>query len=493
MDTSPTPAADQAALAAALAAIDPPAEPRLWTPRNRDLATHGPLVTALLEIAGVDLMDWQRLVADLALEVKPSGMWAHPLVVLLVARQNGKTLLLVGRVLAALFAIPDERLILHTAQDRTVPAQTFEKLVELIDSTPSLRRRIPKGGIRVTNGDERIRTTDGSTYRILAPRAEAFRTWSADLLLFDEAREQHDWALWGAAVPTQRARPNPQRWVVSNAGDPESVVLNNMQDRGRAAAESGGDHIAFVEYSAADGAPVDDPEAIAQANPALGTLVSPAAVIEELRTLPELRYRTEILCQRVAVSAATAIPSMRWREAGGDPEPFDPASTRPYVGYDLDPERREANLVAAQWADDRLVVALVQQWTDPEAVDELAIIEELKAFARLWRPSGFGYQPATAGSVPEWLDQSAVRGVKITGQDYYTACQQTFEAVTNGTLLHVDDDRLSRPVLAAVRRDAGDGYWHLSRRDTDESISAAVALTRAVYLAYRPLPTPFVA
>jgi phage terminase large subunit-like protein len=494
MVTSPNQATDQAALAAALTRIDVPVAPRLWTPRDETLDTHGPLLAALLELAGLEPMEWQRLIADLACEVSADRKWAHPLVVLLVARQNGKTALLIGRILAALFAFPWDRLVLHTAQDRTVPAQTFKKLQQLIEATPALHRRIAKGGIRTTNGDEHIETKDGSKYKILAPRAEAFRFWSADVLIFDEAREQHDWNLWGAAVPTQRARPNPQRWVVSNAGDPESVVLNNMQDRGRAAAIEGGDHIAFAEYSAPDDCPIDDPAGIAAANPALGTMIGPAAILEELRTLPELRYRTEILCQRVSVSAATAIPSMPWRDAGGDPEPFDPATTRPYLGFDIDPDREEASLVAAQWADDRLVVSLVKRWPEPgEQLDEIAIVDDLQAFAHVWRPSGLGFQPATAGSIPDWLKQSATRGVKITGQDFYTACQQLFESVTNGTLMHRNEDDLSRPVLATVRREAGDGFWRLSRRDTAEPISAAMALTHAVYLAYRPAPAPFVA
>ena len=495
MLTSPTWEADPAALAAAIDAAAVPVEPRLWTPRDPELATHGPLIAAMLELVGFDAMPWQQMVGDMALEVDSDGRWQHRLVVLLAARQTGKTLLLLGRILAGLFMIPTDRLILHTAQDRSIPADLFNQMHELIESTPALARRMPKNGIRTSNGTERIKTTDGSTYAIRAPRAAAFRGPAADLLIFDEAREQHDYALWAGAVPTQRARPNPQRWVVSNAGDPDSVVLNNLQDRGRAAAINGGDRIAYAEYSAPDAAAIDDPEAIAAANPALGTMINSASILEELRTLPELRYRTEILCQRVSESAATAIPTTRWREAEGEPAAFDPETARPYLGFDMDPERAEASLVAAQWADDRLVVSLIDRWPgpdDPPELDELAIIEDLKRFVLKWRPSGLAYQAATAGSIPNWLEGSGTRGVKIAGQEFYTACQQLFEAVTNGTLMHPGQDDLTRPVLAAVRRDAGDGFWRLSRRDTDESISAALALTHAVYLAYRPMPTPFV-
>jgi hypothetical protein len=278
---------------------------------------------------------------------------------------------------------------------------------------------------------------------------------------------------------------------VSNAGDPESVVLNNMQDRGRAAAKDGGDHIAFAEYSAKEDAALDDPAAIAAANPALNTLIKPAAVLEELRTLPAPRYRTEVLCQRVATAARTALDTSRWRDVAGDPEPFDPATARPYLGFDLDPERTVATLVAAQWADDRLVVHLVEEWRHTEAVDELAILADLAAFVKRWRPASMGYAPASSGSIPDNL--TGVKLTKIAGQEYYTACQQLVESVTNGTLLHAGDEHLSRPVLAAVRRDAGDGYWYLSRRDSEDEISAAVALARAVYLAYRPTPQPFIA
>ena len=487
-------AADADGFADRLAAIPPRPVPRLWTPRDPDLATRGPLMAAIAELAGIPLIEWQTTVADMALEIDDAGRWRHPLVVLMVARQNGKTRMLAARILTALFAL-DERLILHTAQDRTVPGETFEAIMDAIAATPALRRRVPKGGIRTTNGKERIRTTDGSTYRILAPRQEAFRTWSADLLVFDEAREQDDWSLWSAAVPTQRARPNPQRWVASNAGDPDSVVLNSLQDRGRAAAELPGSDpgIAFAEYSAVEGAGLDDADAVASANPALNVLITPDKVIEELLTLPEDRYRTEILCQRVTVSRATAVPADPWRKCIGEPQPFDPARTRPFLAIDIDPERTAAALVAAAWQDDRLVVELLESWTDPEAIDERVILDELRVWIKTWRPTSFGYNPATAGAIGGWLEEQAVESVKFTGPMFYTACQQLLETVGNGTLMHSGAEALTLQVLGAARREIGDGYWILSRRESDEPIPAAVALARAVYLAYTPRQKPFVA
>ena len=62
---------------------------------------------------------------------------------------------------------------------------------------------------------------------------------------------------------------------MSNAGDDESVVLNQLRD----AALSGRDpSICLIEYSAEDGCELDDTEGWRHANPGLGLTVSEAAI-----------------------------------------------------------------------------------------------------------------------------------------------------------------------------------------------------------------------
>ena len=73
-------------------AVDCP--PLFATPRDPSRATLGGAVAAVAEQLGTPLMPWQRLVADVALELDPqTGLLAYGEVDLTTPRQSGKTTL----------------------------------------------------------------------------------------------------------------------------------------------------------------------------------------------------------------------------------------------------------------------------------------------------------------------------------------------------------------------------------------------------------------
>ncbi len=468
--------------------------PRIWTPRDPDRASLGPLMARTAEIGGIDFDPWQHLVADCGLEIDDHGRWIHRGVCLLVARQNGKTVLLEARILAGLFAFSDERLILHTAQDRAVPRELFQSLVERIHATPEFRRRIPKRGIREANGQERITTVDGSSYRILAPRPAAFRTWSADLLIFDEAREQHDTGMWGAALPTQRARPNPQWWAVSNAGGPDSVVLNGLVERGRRAADNPGadPKICYLEWSAAGGMDrdLDDEAAWAEANPSLGIRLTAETIREELAALDPDAFRTEVLCQSVPTATAAAIPPAAWLHCGGHDSEISQVLPRPVLGIDIDGSRTHAAAVMAVVRDGRLVADIVQEWRDPDGVDQTEIAADLRMWMKAYRVKDLGYDVRAAGHVAQLLDRQGTRVHQMSTTQFVVAAANLFDAVTTGYLWHRNNPDLDAQIAVAARKDTGDDAWYISRSASPDSISAVIALAFAVHLAYRPTAPP---
>jgi phage terminase large subunit-like protein len=456
------------------------------------------------EIAGEEFMPWQHLVAGCGLELAPDSRWAHRGVCVLVGRQNGKTRILKGRVMTGLFApqLEDERLILHTAQDRTVPRKFFEELVETIESVPAFRRQIGRNGIRESNGQERIRTRDGRTYRILAPRQAAFRTWSADLLIFDELRELRP-AVWGAAIPTQRVRPNPQWWAVSNAGNADSHLLAGLVARGRRAAA---DHdvdprLCYLEWSAEDPAcALNDREAWRQSNPALGHILTEEAILEDLASLAEDDFRIEVLCQFLDTGGTPAVPAVDWAACAAEIPTFDPETTRVWFGVGVDADGRDAALLAGAWteiddqdgvAQKRLAVSLVDSWTDPDAIDLLAVADRVKDWVRMWRPRSFAYDPATSQIIADYLEKKTpVKLEKITGTAFTSASSLLWDAVVNHRLAHASDPALDAQIAAAGRTDTGDGNWKITRKDSGGPIPAVTALTRVVAAAYGPDVTP---
>ena len=467
--------------------------PRLGTPRTPGVRTAGGQLAELSKLTGMELLPWQQHVHDVGLEIGDDGKWLHNVVATIVARQNGKTSgVLVRRILAGLFILGDQH-ILHAAQNRALVIDQFREVLNAIESNPWMKREIKK--VRMTTGAESIELNDGSTYRILAPTQEAFRGWKkVGLIIFDEIREHRSDTVWSSGRYTQRVHPNPQIWVASNAGDADSIVLNAIRDRGRAAVEDPASDpgIAYFEWSAPDGLDVDDPEAWAYANPSLGYLIDEARILEELRSDEPDRFRTEALCQWVDTSSRSAVPRKAWMDAQADIPDLEPDPNRPvWMAVDIDPERERASLVAVTHIDGKLVAAQVASWKAVEGhpVTEAEVAADVAMWIDLWHPRALGYDPYTCTGIAETL-ASRVRVEKITGVRWYTACAQLWDTISAGELAHPGDEEFTEDVLAAGRRDIGDGIWTMSRRDSHKSIPAATALGRAVHLAVSPQIVP---
>ena len=91
--------------------------------------------------------------------------------------------------------------------------------------------------------------SNGGSYRIVAPRPDAPRGHTADVVILDEVREYHDTSFIAAILPTLNTSRNPQVWWASNAGDPDSIVLNTLRERGL----EGDRTLAWMEWSADPG------------------------------------------------------------------------------------------------------------------------------------------------------------------------------------------------------------------------------------------------
>src|SRR3990172_6550565 len=80
---------------------------------------------------GINLLPWQELAGRYLTATGPEG-WLFREVAVVVARQNGKTELLVPRILMDLRA---GKRILHTAQNRTLPREVFMRVAwQLLDT-----------------------------------------------------------------------------------------------------------------------------------------------------------------------------------------------------------------------------------------------------------------------------------------------------------------------------------------------------------------------
>lgn len=430
--------------------------PRLSTPPVRRLTRRSTLGYEFIEFCetflGLELLPWQHWWALRALEVDSNGGFVRRVVVTLVARQCGKTTLLKALALWMLY-LGRARLVLGAAQSLDIARESWAGAVELAEADPELRAEIDN--VRRANGEQCLTLTNGSRYRITAATRSAGRGLSVDLLILDELREHRDWLAWGALSKTTMARPNSLIVAISNAGDDESAVLNQLRDTALAGTD---DTIAIYEWSALDGCDLDDPQAWRQAIPGLGYTISEGAVRSALATDPPGVFRTELLCQRVTALDG-AVDTAAWRDCSDPAATMDAVRGRVTACLDVAPDGRHVTLVAAALRDDdRVQVEVVAAWDSTAAArKELpALVERVNPRVLGWFPGG----PAAALAAD--LRDLKTRTEPLKG-DVPAICQSFADAVTSRRIRHNADPLLISQVSGTSKLVSGDG-WRYSRK-----------------------------
>jgi len=254
---------------------------------------------------------WQRWLLIHAGELLPDGRPRFRSLLVLVARQNGKTELLV--ILSAYWQFVQRvPLILGTSSKLEYAEESWTKAVKLIESCPDLAELRPPRWTSNTNGKQESWTSEGARYKIAASNADGGRSLTVHRLVLDELRQHYDYTAWDAAVPAMNAVPDAQAWCLSNAGDDRSVVLNDLRDMALQFVETGeGDpRLGIFEWSAPEDADPEDLAALAQANPNLGRRIDPDVLLGDARRAvlkggPVLAgFKTEYMCIRVKTLGA---------------------------------------------------------------------------------------------------------------------------------------------------------------------------------------------
>lgn len=433
-------------------------EPRLHS-HPPYVATAGPEAVELAARAGLNLLPWQQLVLRDALGETAAGKWAAFEVGLICPRQSGKGSILEALEIAAMFlADPDEPppLILHSAHEFKTSAEHFRRVRDLVDGSDILRRQVRI--VRTAAGSESIELNSGARLRFVTRTGGSGRGFSADLVVIDEAYNLTAESM-AAVLPTLSARPNPQIWYTSSAGMTSSEQLARVRSRG---ARGGDPSLAFFEWSAADGSDLDDRQAWAQANPALGYRIPESFIVTERAALPDEQFGRERLGLWADRDQVGAI---------------DPAAWAGLV--DARAERGSSPAFAVATAPDRSWAAIAAAWKRPDGSVQVSVAD---------------YRPTTtwvAGRVAElrsrWggrvvtdaaSDGLVADAVKLSGAEQAKAHNALSDAVTAGSVRHYGDaeKELGVAVRAARWKTSGDTRVLDRKGSTDISPLVSVAL-----------------
>lgn len=484
-------------------ALAPPAAmgaetPRLFTPPLRPLTPETSLgfrcIAFAEEVLGLRLDPWQRWLLIAALEINPDGTYRFRTVLLLVARQNGKTTVVKALILWAM-ATERARLVVGTAQDRDIAKRAWNDAVKLAEGAPLLAylMRPP----RRANGEESFTLTNGAEYIIKATTEDAGRgVAGVDLLVLDELRTHKDSKAWGALSKTTMARPNALTIAMSNAGSDDSVVLNALRE---AALAGNSPSLGLFEWSAPDGCDLDDLAAICQANPSLGHgRLSLEAVADARAIDPAAVYRTEVLCQRVQ-TLDSAVDAAAWRACADASATLSRQDTETTEAFE---ERRKGLRIvacldvaldgahatlalAAPTSDGRVRVEIAAAWHDTAAARaELPdLLARINPSVLAWFPAGPAAALATTLKDKRTLPSRRTKFEELTGAAVTAACMGLADLARAGRVLHPSDDLLDAQVTGAARLTVADGWRFTRRAKTGAHVDAVYAVAGAAHVA----------
>ena len=458
------------------------AEPRLFTPPLRaltpDTSWGFEAIDFIEKVLGWELLPYQKWLYIHALEKSLDGKgFRFQTLVILISRQNGKTLWLKGLGLWRLY-VDGAKQVLISAQNLEFAETTLSEAVDEVKNNRLLKAEFEK--FSQTNGKYKLCLSGGREWRAAVSTRKGGRSLSVDLALLDELREHQNWLAWNAIVPTTTARPRSLVVAASNAGDATSVVLRSLRDgciNRIATGQMQDTRTGLFEWSAPDDADPLDQTYWAAANPAMGHLFEADTLAGRAEAMYDnmAGFKTEHLCQWVDALEPGIIPAEDWI-ATTDPESKRAEDSVVWASVDVNFQRTKGYVAIAAKRDDGKVHTEViaaergTEWIVPwfeERRDRFAgVVIQARG--------------APASVLIEPLKEAGIEVLELGGSDLSKAYGYTFDLITERKLAHRPSPVLDAAAESAKARIMGDS-WVIDRKNSPIDASPLVAAFQAVW------------
>lgn len=411
-------------------------------------------------------MPWQRLVADVGLELLPTGLLAYREVWFTIHRQGGKTTLLLPFEVDRCLSWDRPQRVAYTAQTGfDARRKLLDDQVPVLEASP-LRSAVQK--VSRVNGSEGVLFRNSSRIDVLASTGSAGHGRTVDLGVLDEAWKDVDDRREQALLPAMVTRPMAQLLGASTQGTDASTYLNRKVEIGRAATvEDSGQGVAYFEWSFPDDADIDDPETWWRYMPALGYTISEAAVAHARQTMEEGEFRRAFGNQRTS-SGEREIPADMW-DATLDPS-AQPAGTLTF-GLDVNHDRSSGAIVVCDGTHAELLEHRSGTgWLVPRALDLL------KTHGGEIVVDGGG----PAAPIADELEAERSKVRRVTGGDLAAACARIYDAIADRKILIRPSQPLDDAAAGVTRKPLGDRFvWSRSTSSVDVTPLMALTLSYA--------------
>lgn len=510
-------------------------EARVFTKPLRRLTrstTLGYLFIDFCDMIGIKLYPWQAWLALHALELAPGvtvknmhkraddkPLFRFRTVVVLVARQNGKTTVMTAMALFFLYVL-QRKLILSTAQDLSMARDTWQSGIDVVNEVDALQEEV--AFIRTANSQETFGLKSGGRWIVKPPNRRAVRGRAADLVLVDELREHQTWVGWAAISKTVMARPDAQIWGLSNAGDEQSVVLAKLRDiahellddpdgilasqreviEGDVVLTLGDEELpgevkedddqleldvssfGWFEWSSAPDLRPFDRKGWAQANPALGHgMLSERSLAAAATSDPLPVFQAECLCRFPSGRLDGLFPPGSWEDQV-DPGSEVGSGERIVCSVAVASDRSRAVVGIAGYRDDGLVhLGIIAaragtEWVVPFLTGRIQDVEPPPFECVVVQERG-----APESSLIQSMDEAAIPLKLWSGSALAAAWGQLFDEVSrgeDGVVRHRNQPLLTQAALSGQLRALGDGHFP-DRRGSRIDVAPLIAIAASMW------------
>ena len=427
------------------------------TPRI-DIYQHGDtekaeLLFELLDEYGMKLLDWQKLVLRRWLAEDKDGKFVNLDCGLSVPRQNGKTEIIVARII---YGIIFRKATGYFCAQLQTTADVVKKRVqdffyespysEIFDLlTPRFRQKPRNYSF--------IEFENGAYYQFMTRTRLGGLGKTNDELICDEAADMLD-SHQSTLLPTISAAKGGNPQVIYCGTPPMAETVGEVFARLRGQILSGGAGC-WTEWSTETLKDKDDEEAWYETNPSLGSFLLPSVVEAESRSLSVDDFNRMRLGWWSGIEDKRAISQTTWDALYTEEPSFDD-SYAPVYAVKFAPDRSDWSLVVAQpLTDGKIHIEIVMQRPMSEGFSKLSkwLIERWQKCAKIIIDGAVGqallFEDLTSGGVP------AKKIVQPNMKEIVAAHQFIYDAITRGELSHYNQPLLNQTIRITKQRQMG--------------------------------------
>jgi phage terminase large subunit-like protein len=357
----------------------------------------------------------------------------------------------------------------------------YNRVKHVIDAHGWLQKRFKR-----TTETRGITKSDGSgSYKVSPAKEGALQGKPFVRVILDEGHLAKR-GIWTAATKGTSAMDDAMVLMITTAGDQTSETLLDLY-KSADKAIAGDPQLerfgAFI-WEAPANAPIDDPDAIRAANPAVACDRVPIErVLSDIATQPEHEVRRYTLNQFISGVSSQWLPNNLFRMAAST---GITTLTNAVLAVDISHNWEHGVIAAANTNGELQETELVASFVQPS---EQRLFDEIVTLYKRFAIRAVTLDSINLSNLAKRLKAAGIPVWSLWGREVSAACSSTFALFSSGKVRHANDPLLVAQMGNAVTKYSGE-TWLISRKESRGDVDAVLATIMALYVSTRSQNAP---